>query len=496
MAAPQRIPTLVRAGFLHLLSRGRTTTTAVRIKMFPALVAVAALALVLASTACTESGKPRKFGIFTYTEKLDAAVDGFKRALADLDYTDGDNIQYIYRNVGGDSILSEDYLNDLLEAEVDVILSISTPASVATKAATFGVGTPVIFTLVGDPLSAGLVDDLTHPGQDISGVMGGSNFTAAKRPGIDALRQAAPAMGIELLIIEAAGSEEAIVAYSDIGPGAVDAVFVPPDPAVVWADESLRQLVRRDSLPAIGLNDASSALVITFGPSIADLGAQAAVMVAQVLAGADPTSLPVELPRRQQLNLFLGRAEAIGYEFSNEALSLADEHHVVRQGLRFLLEAETDFSIVGEAADGLEVLELVQRIRPDVLVLDVIMPGLNGLAVVRRISQESPKTRVVILSMHANEGWVLEALRNGAAAYVLKDSTAADLVHAVRLVTKGQRYLSPPISERAIETYVQRSEPTPLDSYGTLTKREREVLHLVVEGYNNTAIATRLAITP
>ena len=175
---------------------------------------------------------------------------------------------------------------------------------------------------------------------------------------------------------------------------------------------------------------------------------------------------------------------------------LADDHTMIRHGLRSLLEAEADFSIVGEAADGLEVLELVQRIRPDILVLDLIMPGLNGLEVVRRISKESPKTRVVILSMHANESWVLEALRNGAAAYVLKDSTAADLVNAVRLVTNGGRYLSPPISERAIETYIQRSEPSPLDSYGTLTKREREVLHLVVEGHGNTAIATRLSITP
>jgi len=175
---------------------------------------------------------------------------------------------------------------------------------------------------------------------------------------------------------------------------------------------------------------------------------------------------------------------------------LADDHHVVRQGLRFLLESEADFSIVGEAADGLEVLELVKLMQPDVLVLDLIMPGLNGLEVSSRISKESPKTRVVILSMHANEGWVLEALRNGAAAYVLKDSTAADLVHAVRLAASGRRYLSPPISERAIETYIQRSEPAPLDSYGTLTKREREVLHLVVEDHKYTEIATRLSISP
>ena len=348
MAAPQRIPTLVKAGFLHLLRRAQTATTVVRIKMFPILAAVAALAF-LAFTACTESNKPMKIGIFTYTEKLDVAVDGFKRALADLGYIDGDNIEYIYRNVEGDPSLSEDYLNELLEAEVDVILSISTPASVAAKAAASGTGTPVVFTLVGDPLAAGLVNDLTHPDQHISGVMGGSNLTAAKRlevlvkvapevrrvlvvhtdeegllPGIDALRQAAPAMGIELLIIEVAGPEEAIAAYSHIEPAAVDAVFIPPDPAVVWADESLMQLVRRDALPAIGLNDTTPAMVMTFGPSITDLGSQAAEMVGQVLGGADPGDLPVELPSRQLLTLFLGRAADIGYEFSDEALSLAD----------------------------------------------------------------------------------------------------------------------------------------------------------------------------
>ncbi len=101
-------------------------------------------------------------------------------------------------------------------------------------------------------------------------------------------------------------------------------MFIPPGPAVVWADESIRQLVRRDALPAIGLNDATPAMVMNYGPSMADVGAQAAEMVGQVLGGADPGDLPVELPSRQLLTLFLGRAADIGYEFSDEALSLAD----------------------------------------------------------------------------------------------------------------------------------------------------------------------------
>lgn len=178
------------------------------------------------------------------------------------------------------------------------------------------------------------------------------------------------------------------------------------------------------------------------------------------------------------------------------AIVLADDHHVVRQGLRGLLEAEPDFSIAGEAADGLQAVDLVDRVKPDVLVIDLMMPGLSGLDVTRQVRQRSPRTHIVILSMHSNEAYVLEALRNGAAAYVLKDSTAADLVHAVREVVAGRRYLSPPLSERAIETYAEKAKSTSLDPYETLTTRERQVLHLAAEGYTNAEIGDRLSISP
>ena len=178
------------------------------------------------------------------------------------------------------------------------------------------------------------------------------------------------------------------------------------------------------------------------------------------------------------------------------SIVLADDHTIVRQGLRLLLEAEPDFSIVGEASDGLEVAGLGDRLRPDVLVLDLMMPGISGLEVTRNVCQQFPETRVVILSMHADESYVLAALKNGAAAYVLKDAGADDLLQAVREVVQGRRYLSSPFSQVGIDTYTKRAESTPLDVYDTLTSREREVLHLTAEGYSSTDVSGVLSISP
>jgi two-component system, NarL family, response regulator NreC len=175
---------------------------------------------------------------------------------------------------------------------------------------------------------------------------------------------------------------------------------------------------------------------------------------------------------------------------------LADDHQLVRQGIRALLEKEPGFSVVGETSDGLEVADLVEKTKPDVLVVDLVMPGLGGLDVAREVTRRFPRTRIVILSMHSSDAFVLQALRNGAAAYVLKESSASDLLQAIRQVLAGRRYLSPPLSEKAIETYIARAKIAEVDIYETLTPREREVLHLAAEGHGNTAIGERLGISP
>ena len=178
------------------------------------------------------------------------------------------------------------------------------------------------------------------------------------------------------------------------------------------------------------------------------------------------------------------------------SIVLADDHQVVRKGLKALLSAETDFNIVGEAGDGLETIRLVEQTHPQILVLDLMMSGVNGLEVTRQVSKKCPETGIIILSMHSNEAYVLEALRSGARAYILKESSPEELVRAIREVYSGKRYLSSPLSERAIEAYMRKTETATVDSYDQLTTREREILQLTAQGYTNNEIASRLFISP
>ncbi|MBN2550776.1 MAG: response regulator transcription factor [Anaerolineales bacterium] len=177
------------------------------------------------------------------------------------------------------------------------------------------------------------------------------------------------------------------------------------------------------------------------------------------------------------------------------SIILADDHVIVRQGLRAVLSSEAALEIIGEAGDGDETLHLVETLQPDILVLDIDMPGINGLEVARQIKLLNLRTRIVFLSMYANEGFVLEALRHGASAYVLKGSETRDLVQAIHQAVKGQRYLSPPLSENAIETYLEKLHTEKLDPYETLTNREREIFLLAAQGISNLDIAEQLYIS-
>jgi len=181
---------------------------------------------------------------------------------------------------------------------------------------------------------------------------------------------------------------------------------------------------------------------------------------------------------------------------SNTTVVLADDHAIVRRGIRAVLEATAEFAVVAEVSDGLQVPEVVERLRPNILVLDLMMPGLNGLEITRQVRSRCPQTQVIILSMHADEAYVVEALRNGAAGYVLKEASTTEIAQAVREIAAGRRYLSQPLSERAIKVYVEKAHATPMDAYETLTTREREVLQLCAEGYSSTEIATRFGISP
>jgi two-component system, NarL family, response regulator NreC len=172
---------------------------------------------------------------------------------------------------------------------------------------------------------------------------------------------------------------------------------------------------------------------------------------------------------------------------------LADDHGIVRRGLKTLLETEPGVSVVAEAADGLEALRLCDEHQPDLLILDIGMPKLNGLEVAARAQKVERPPRVIILSMHADESYIIRALAAGARAYLLKDATDEDLLPAVRSVAAGKPFFSPAVTALLVEDYVRRMQSLGVtDSYHLLTDREKEVLQLLAEGRSNKEVATLL----
>lgn len=175
---------------------------------------------------------------------------------------------------------------------------------------------------------------------------------------------------------------------------------------------------------------------------------------------------------------------------------LADDHTVIRSGLRLLLERQPDMAIVGEAEDGRQTVELAEKENPDVAVIDIAMPNLNGIEAARQIAGKNPKISIVILSMHSDESYVMRALKAGARAYLLKDSAEEDLIRAVRAVHQGKSFFSPTVSKLLLEDYVrQLKQKGEDDSYELLTNREREVLQLLAEGKSNKDVANMLNLS-
>ena len=176
---------------------------------------------------------------------------------------------------------------------------------------------------------------------------------------------------------------------------------------------------------------------------------------------------------------------------------IAEDHTILREGLCALFAQRPDLTVVGEASDGREAIRCAEELQPDLMLLDLSMPRTNGLEALQDIKRVSPRTRVLVLTVHKTEDYVFTALKAGADGYVLKDSTAAELLLAVRSVLDGERYLAPPIASRVISGYLgTRDDPSPRLSFTELSTREREVLKLIAEGYRNREIGEYLCISP
>jgi two-component system response regulator NreC len=177
------------------------------------------------------------------------------------------------------------------------------------------------------------------------------------------------------------------------------------------------------------------------------------------------------------------------------SILFADDHEILRQGLQTILGAQPDFKVVGQAVNGLEAVTLAKHLHPDIVIVDIQMPGMNGIDVTFQIKQHLPDCRVIILSMHDDESYVIDALQNGADGYVLKASSATDLEQAVRAVMAGEHFLSPSLAERAFQVYLHQGKHKDTGEFNMLTDREHEILYLSANDLSGTEIAQRLSIS-